>query len=338
MDNKMLGVIADEYRELQKLRKEHAEAYDRYLYTKIPQVATIDTEISTLAVRNAKMVVEGHLDVDTAFAKMEAERESLQAHRRKLIAAADIEPYKPLPFKCDKCGDTGKIGDELCMCYKERVRKHMIQSAKDVSNFSCNIDKDTFASFNLEYYDRTVIPKIGISPFDYMKSIVSKCVQYCRSFGADSENLFFTGEPGRGKTYMANCIANELLSSGHSVIYHTAYKLFQFLEDYKFGNIDRETYAENYRAIYDSDMLIIDDLGTEYITAYTCAVFFDVLNSRMLNNKKTLISTNLSMSDMSNKYTERVGSRIEGEFVNFRFIGDDIRVLKRKLQRNNQQS
>lgn len=338
MDNRMVGIIADEYKELQKQRREHAESYDRYLYSKIPQIASIDTEISTLAVRNAKMVVEGRFDVDTAFARMEAERESLNAHRRKLIAAADIEPYKPLPFKCNICGDTGKVNGELCVCYKERVRKYMIASAKNISDFSCNIDKDTFEAYSLEYYDRTVIPKIGISAFDYMKSIVSKCVQYCRSFGENSENLFFTGEPGRGKTFMANCIANELLSSGHSVIYHSAYKMFQFLEDYKFGNVDRETYEDNYRAIYDCDMLIIDDLGTEFITAYTCAVFFDVLNSRLLNNKKTLISTNLSMSDMANKYTERVGSRIEGEFVNFRFIGEDIRVMKRKQLRNSQQS
>ena len=84
-----------------------------------------------------------------------------------------------------------------------------------------------------------------------------------------------------------------------------------------------------YRSIYDSDMLIIDDLGTEFITAYTCSVFFDVVNSRLLNNKKMIISTNLSMNDMSKNYTERVASRLKGEFSAIHFIGSDIRILKR---------
>ncbi len=333
MDNKMAGFIADEYKQLQKQREDHKKAYENYIYTKIPQIASIDDEIASLAVRNAKMVVMGQLDVDAAFAKMEAEREMLNSHKRKLMQSADIEPYKPLPYKCSRCSDTGKCNDKPCVCYKDRVRKYMIDAAKSISNFSCNIDKDTFEALSLEYYDKTVIPKIGISTYDYMKSIVAKCAQYCRSFGENSDNLFFTGEPGRGKTYLANCIANELLSCGHTVIYQTAYKMFQFLEDYKFGNIDRAEYEAHCSAIYDCDMLIIDDLGTEYITAYTCAVFFDVLNSRLLNNKKTLISTNLSMADMSNKYTGRVGSRIEGEFVNYRFIGDDIRIKKRNMRK-----
>ena len=298
----------------------------------MPEVEQIDNEIASLAITCASQVVKGVMTVEQAFEHMEMRRDELNGLRRKLIINSDVKEYNPLPYKCSICNDTGKVGGEKCSCYKQKVRKYMIDSAKKISNFSCDIEKDNFESLSTQYYDKTVIPKLGISPFEYMLSVVKKCREYCGTFSKNSDNLFFTGEPGRGKTYMANCIANELLSKGNSVIYQTSYKLFQFLEDYKFGKLDRETYEENCKAIYDCDMLIIDDLGTEYINAYTCSVFFDVINSRLLNNKKTLISTNLSMSDMAKNYTERIASRIKGEFNAIHFIGSDIRTLKRNLK------
>ncbi len=329
----MVELIADEYKQLNKQRREHLEEYNRYLYGILPQINDIDDEIACLAISSASQVVKGTLTVQEAFEHMEKRRNELNAQKAQLMSKADVKPYEPLPYKCSACKDTGIKNGQKCWCYKQKVRKYMIDSAKKISNFSCDIDKDNFAALSMQYYDKNIIPKLGISPLEYMSGIVKKCREYCESFGPESDNLFFSGEPGRGKTYMANCIANELLSKGYSVIYQTSYKLFQFLEDYKFGKLDRDEFEQNSKAIYDCDMLIIDDLGTEYITAYTCSVFFDVINSRLLNNKKTLISTNLSMGDMAKNYTERVASRIKGEFNAMHFIGNDIRVLKRNAKK-----
>ena len=333
-NNTMIEYISDQYKQLNKQRREHCEQYDRYVYETLPQIKEIDDEIACLAINFAAQVSKGKLTVDEALQCIEIRRSELIYQKNELMAKAGIKPYEPLPYRCSFCKDSGIVNGEKCVCYKKKVRQYMIDNAKKISSFSCDIDKDTFGALSMQYYDRNVIPKLGISPFEYMSGIVKKCREYCDNFGADSDNLFFSGEPGRGKTYMANCIANELLSKGYSVIYQTAYKLFQFLEDYKFGKLDRDSYEETSRAIYDCDMLIIDDLGTEYITAYTCSVFFDVINSRLLNNKKTLISTNLSMGDMAKNYTERVASRIKGEFNAMHFIGSDIRVLKRNAKNN----
>ncbi len=333
INNTMVEHIADQYKQLNKQRREHLEQYNAYVYEALPQIKQIDNEIACLAINSATSVVKGEMTVEEAFEHMEKRRNMLNAQRDELIKKQGIKPYEPLPYKCTICKDTGTINDQKCNCYKQKVRNYMIDSAKKISNFSCDIDKDSFASLSMQYYDKNIIPKLGISPFEYMAGIVQKCREYCDTFGAESDNLFFSGEPGRGKTYMANCIANELLAKGHFVIYQTSYKLFQFLEDYKFGKLDRDEYEQNSKAIYDCDMLIIDDLGTEYITAYTCSVFFDVINSRLLNNKKTLISTNLSMGDMAKNYTERVASRIKGEFNAMHFIGNDIRVLKRNAKK-----
>ncbi len=325
----MVDFIADEYRNLKKQRENHEREYKTYVYTIVPEVEQIDKEIASLAITSASQVVKGLITVDEAFENMEKRRDELNAARQRILQNSGIKEYQPLPYKCSLCEDNGSVNGEPCVCYKQKVRKYMMESAKQISSFSCDIENDTFANACMKYYSKSVIPQLGISAFDYMKGIIAKCRDYCSSFGPKSDNLFFSGEPGRGKTFMANCIANELLSKGHSVIYQTSYRLFQFLEDYKFGKLDREAYENNIKAIYDCDMLIIDDLGTEYITAYTCAVFFDVINTRLLNNKKILISTNLSMGDMAKNYTERVASRIKGEFNAMLFIGSDIRVQKR---------
>ena len=321
--------ISDEYKKLKKQREDYEAQYREKLYTQLPEVFEIDNEISSLAIVCASDVVKGTMSVEQAFEQMEKRRDALNLKRNEIISKSGFEPYKPLAYKCNICKDTGSINGEKCCCYKSKVRKYMIENSKTISDFSFEIDNDTFENFKLNYYDKTVIPKIGISPFDYMNGVLKKCKDYCNNFSRASDNLFFTGEPGRGKTFMANCIANELLSNGNTVVYHTSYRLFQFLEEYKFGKVDHDKYQHLYRSIYDSDMLIIDDLGTEFITSYTCSVFFDVINSRLLNNKKMIINTNLSMNDMSKNYTERVASRLKGEFNAIHFIGSDIRVLKR---------
>ena len=162
-----------------------------------------------------------------------------------------------------------------------------------------------------------------------MNSVLAECKLFCMDFNKKGGNLYFYGASGTGKTFMTNCIANFLIRNGNSVIYQSAYKLFQFMEDYKFGRINAETVSGKHDSIYNSDLLIIDDLGTEFMTAYTCSVLFDILNTRLCNGKSTIISTNLSVGKLKEKYTDRISSRIIGNFELMRFIGDDIRIAKK---------
>lgn len=321
--------IKEQYQKISRARAEHKEAYTQALYAEVPEIKKIDTDISLLALRCASSVIKEGITVEQALSRLEMQRDAMLARRAALVAASRTGQYVPLPYQCAKCRDTGYVDGKLCGCAKAKLRKYMMESARRISKFSCEIEKDTFENFRLDYYPRDVVEKYGVSPFDNIRRILSFAKKYCEVFDESSDNLFFNGASGLGKTFLANCIANELLSRGYMVIYQTAYSMFKFLEDYKFGKVDRDEYEENYNAIYDCDLLIIDDLGTEFVTSYTCSVFFDVLNSRLMSGKKTLISTNLTVKDLGKIYSERVSSRVLGEFAIQYFIGDDIRIKKR---------
>lgn len=332
--NSVKSLINDEYRKLREQRELYDEEYKNSLYKYLPQVEEIDKEIALLAVRWAYKVVTDGITPDEAVASVESKREMLKAQREEIIKKSGFAPYKPLPYKCNICKDTGNIGDDKCICYKQYLRKYMMESSSLVSNFSCNIENDTFENFRFDFYDRDEIhPVIKVSSYDNIKNAYNYCKKYCLNFNETSPNLFITGSSGLGKTYLTNCITNELLGNGYSVVYQSAASMFRFLEDYKFDKIEREANENHYKSIYDCDLLIIDDLGTEFPTTYTNSVFFDLLNTRILNNKKLIISTNTNIKDIEKRYTERVSSRIIGEFVMISLFGKDIR--RKKLEMKN---
>lgn len=333
ISNSISERVAQEYENLRRQREDFEQDYKTKLYNALPVVEQIDKEISLLAVRWAYKVVTDGITPEQALENMEKTRDELNAKRAEIIRSAGFMPFEPLPFKCERCSDTGEIDGEKCQCYNEYLRKAMTESAKEISHFACDIEEDTFENFKFEYYDSCIIPAIGISPVENMKRIYSYCTKYCDTFGEKSPNLFLTGASGVGKTYLSNCIANQLLAKGHTVVYQSAASMFRFLEDYKFDRVDRDENNEYYKSIYDCELLIIDDLGTEFPTSYTNSVFFDLVNTRLLNNKKTVISTNTTVKDIEKKYTERVSSRIIGEFRILTLIGSDIR--KKKMELNN---
>lgn len=331
--NSVKSLIADEYRKLREQREAYEKEYKENLYRTLPVVEQIDKEIAVLAVKWAYKVVTDGIAPEDALATVEQKRDELNRRRAKIIEESGIAPYSPIPYKCNLCSDTGVVGEEKCACYKAHLRKFMMDSASEVSHFSCNIEKDTFENFRFDYYDASDIhPVIKVSARDNIKNAYNFCKKYCQTFCDSSPNLFITGSSGLGKTYLANCITNELLGSGHTVVYQSAASMFRFLEDYKFDRVDREANNDYYHSIYDCELLIIDDLGTEFPTAYTNSVFFDLINTRLLNNKKVVISTNTNVKDIEKRYTERVSSRIIGEFVMISLFGKDIRRKKLELK------
>jgi len=321
--------IMREYEKIREFHKNEIQRINNELYERLPAAKQIDEQISFLAVKYASMVVKGELSPDDAVSAVEKDKKELLKQRKDLIENAGLFVETPKRFSCEKCCDTGFLNGEKCSCYIDIMKKILLSEVDGTNGVAFDFDKDNFDNFNLEWYSKQIDSQLGISPYDNMKMVLRDCKVFCMDFKGQGGNLYFYGNSGTGKTFMASCIANNLLRQGFTVLYQSSYKLFQFMEDYKFCRINRENHAKDYDSVYNSDLLIIDDLGTEFTTAYTCSVLFDILNTRMLNNKSTIISTNLSVGNLEEKYTERVSSRIKGNFEMMRFIGEDIRIAKK---------
>ena len=300
------------------------------LYEIFPEVRQIDNDISTLAVKYASKIITNGISPDEAVEFVKKEKDLL-LKKRELILKDYNKPS--LNYACNICKDTGIIDGQKCKCYTETLKKVILSNVDGSKNLTFDFENDTFDNFSLSWYSKEVDPKINISPYENMESVYRICRMFCSDFDKEKGNLYFCGSSGTGKTFTASCIANELMRKGYSIVYQSAYKLFQFMEDYKFCRIDRDSNTSMYDNIYNCDLLIIDDLCTEFGTAYTCSVLFDILNTRLINEKSTIISTNLSIGNLEKKYTDRVASRIIGNFELIRFIGDDIRIAKKQGRR-----
>ena len=256
---------------------------------------------------------------------------TLKKEKEKIINKFNIE-LSP-NYECKICCDTGFVTNnnstELCNCIKQK----MLDIQYNTSNLS-NIDHDTFENFNIDIFsDKTDVNLYGskLSPRDNIKLIKKISDNFITNFDDPNEkNLLFTGNSGLGKTYLSNCIANELLKKGKTVLYQTSPVLFDTIIDYRFGkNNVPDDFYEN---ILNTDLLIIDDLGTECMNTMKFTELFNIINTRLLNQNsritKTIISTNLTLNNLYNTYDERIVSRFVGYYNICKFYGDDLRFKK----------
>ncbi|MBE7042095.1 MAG: AAA family ATPase, partial [Ruminococcaceae bacterium] len=213
----------------------------------------------------------------------------------------------------------GYLHTTPCTCYKDKKRNYLYQAA----NLTPVMEQQSFERFRLDYYSKEPVSN-GHSAYDYVYGIYKDCRNFVQlEQYKTGVNLFLYGDPGLGKTFLCSCIAQDLLNQEVPVLYQTAYRLFTVLEDARFKK--DEMSEELARQFYEIPVLIIDDLGTEFVTSYTSAVLFDLLNTRIQNKKSTVISSNLTLSQMKEQYSERVQSRIFGEYKLLKFYGTDIR-------------
>ena len=198
-----------------------------------------------------------------------------------------------------------------------------------MSNLKNILAKENFDNFDLRYYADKTIEEEGMSPKDKIKLIYQLSVKFVNEFETNPVNLLFYGKTGLGKTFMCNCIAKEILDMGHTVLYATAGKLFKTIEDARFNRDEMIDPAEQIDFFYSADLLIIDDLGTEFSTLATQSALFDIVNSRILERRPTIISSNLSLKDIEQQYSDRLVSRLQGNYEFIKFLGEDIRQLKK---------
>ena len=245
-----------------------------------------------------------------------------EKRRRELSGAGFPDGYLDDEYMCENCRDTGYNGMDMCHCLMEMYKAEQRASLSNL----LKLGGETFDSFSLSYYDDMPAPDTGISPRRTMEIIYETCVEYARKFGNKSINLFFNGAPGLGKTFLSACIARVVSEKGHSVVYDMASSVFSKFEDAKFLRAEDPVKARGeVKRILECDLLILDDLGTEMTTAFTVSALYDIVNTRLVTGRKTIVSSNLSPAELHRRYSEQIMSRLDGEYQILTFRGDDIR-------------
>ncbi len=294
-------------------------------YALIPELKTLEEEIISLSARSGRMALRGD---ESALLELKDKSAALKDCQTRLLAEHGLPAdYLEMQYHCNKCKDTGYIGNDKCSCFKQAISDLMYSD----SNIRSILATENFSKFSFRYYSDDYIDEtIGLSPLTNMQKVVAGCKSFIRHFDKKRDNLLLLGNTGVGKTFLANCIARELLDKGHTVIYLTSFRLFDILEKYKFGKDEDSTYeaANQFEYILDCDLLIIDDLGTELNNAFTNSQLYLIINERLLRHKSTVISTNLSLNNINTSYGERIFSRIVSSYQVHRIVGEDIRLHK----------
>ncbi|HBW12408.1 ATP-binding protein [Proteiniclasticum sp.] len=313
------GIIMKRYEELREEERSSLLKRKMEVEAKAPELLDIERKIAKLSMDLAVLNFKKNVNHQEEFSKLKSEIVDLRGKRLEILTSLGYPlNYLDHQYACSRCQDTGYIRQEKCTCYK----KHLIEAYHRTSDFNALIKEFTFDKFRLDLYDDEEGP-YPLSPKENMANILEASMDYIRNFKDSSVNLLFYGSPGTGKTFLSSCIAKELLTAGYLVVYRTADGLIQNLKDVKFNENE-----ELLELLLGCDLLIIDDLGTELTTEFSKVELFNFLNSKLLRKKKMLISTNLTIENLKDKYDERIYSRLVGDFNLFKFLGDDLRIKK----------
>lgn len=325
LKNTQYDRIMREYYRRQLDNKRKQDERVRTAYQAIPELSRIDGQIASLSVQRARTLLNGEED---ALLKLRRDIAELAEQRHCLLTEYGYPAdYLELHYTCPDCKDTGYAGDEKCHCFKQAV----IDLLYTQSNIREILKEENFDHFCFDYYsDQKPDPATGMTPLANMHRIVAECRQFIQSFDTEPRNFFFYGDTGVGKTFLSHCISRELIETAHSVIYFTAFELFDLFSKTTFHRDEGDDELKRMHSyIFDCDLLLIDDLGTELTNSFVSSQLFLCINERILRKKSTIISTNLHMNVFRDTYTERVFSRISSHYTMRKLIGDDIRILKK---------
>lgn len=308
-----------------KRRKNSLTKYEQKkeeIYKKIPQVLKIDNTISKTSVEVAKEVLAAsNKNLKEILQGLMLKNTTLQEEKKLLLKKYGYpEDYLEINFYCEKCQDTGYTNNGICECMKKLLR----EQAYNKLNMCVNISNFKFANFNVDYYpnDYIVSEKTQKTPRQIASENLKYCENYAYNFSNCSNSILMQGGTGLGKTHLSLAIAESCVNNEVGVVYASAQQLLHKLENDKFGKT-QEGFLDS---VLECDLLIIDDLGTEFYTQFTISAFYDIINTRLLENRATIINTNLSVEEILAKYSPRVASRIIGEYHVLRFYGKDYRL------------
>ena len=321
LSNMQYDEILREYDERQLQNKTLLDARTKEIYQKIPELLEIEHSIAEYSVASARKLLSGD---SNALDNLKQRIASLRTRKTALLNEAGYPADYLAPiYHCPDCKDTGYIDGKRCHCFIQR----MLDITYNQSNIKDILAYENFSNFSFKYYSNNKADANGLTPLSAAKKAYDNCQTFIKDFDHCFSNLLFYGDTGVGKTFLSNCVAKELLDTGHSVIYFTAFQLFDILSK---GVFDKDKKAlDIHQNIFECDLLIIDDLGTELTNSFTCSQLFLCLNERILRKKATIISTNLNMAQLGEIYSERTFSRILKNYRIIKMFGDDIRIKKR---------
>lgn len=305
-------------REKRSLAQDRADAKKAQLYHDVPEIEQLDKKIySVFAEAAKKSLAGGKVDFDAA----EAESLKLQEYKRELLGNLNLTDEDLQPqYSCKLCEDTGYHNGKLCECVKFIAAKLIF----DEINRDVPLENSTFETFELKYYSDKPDDS-GVSPRSVMSRIKQACERYAMSFTPKSDSIMFFGRTGLGKTHLSLAIANEVIAKGYNVVYAPIARILQQIEREYFSRENKD--SKTLESVINCDLLIVDDLGTEFKTSFVTSTIYDIINSRILSGKPTLINTNLSLEELEAQYSERVVSRISHGYKKFTFVGEDVRTL-----------
>ncbi len=301
-----------------------AERRSEELYRKCPDLKYIDDKLANTGLVLVSAFSSTPEEAAKILKKLRKDNVALNKEKRAILAAMGLpEDYLQIHYVCEKCSDTGFFeerddkkgvshGTKLCSCHLELLKK----LASEEMSLQTPLELSSFDDFDLSYY------KDSKESFEQMKYIFETCVSYSRNFELESPSLLFYGRTGLGKTHLSLSIANEVIRKGFNVVYGSVNNFFSKIEYEKFSK-GNDTYTLD--LLCDADLLILDDLGMEFSTSFTNSALYTIINTRICKNLPTIISTNLSLDELRDKYHESIVSRIIGTYEALEFLGKDVR-------------
>ena len=323
LTNMQYDEILRSYNRIQLENRRNQTERINLIYDRIPRIKEINDEISFMSLKTTKSLLENK-DDGSSLKEFRQNLKLLKSEKQALLTKNGFPPdYLDMHYKCKDCHDTGYIDNRKCHCFK----KAEIEILYNQSNIREVLSYENFDNFNIDYFNNTDVDSAtGKTPKANMNAVLNICRDFVNNFQNKARkysNLLFFGKTGVGKTYLTNCIAKELIEKTSSVIYLSAINLFDILSRAEF---ERNDDAKNKASqILECDLLIIDDLGTELYNSFTNSALFNIINERLLNSKSVIISTNLVFSELMERYSERLTSRLAKEYTFMKIYGDDLR-------------
>ncbi len=282
----------------------------------VPRLLEIDKELTGIGLSLVKKALTAE-NPGQLVERVRAETEQLRKEQEKLLTENGFSAdYMDAWYRCNVCMDKGRTDAGYCDCFKAELKKEAIKQ----SGLPLLMEEQSFDNFKLDVYPEDCREE--------MQDVFAICKKYALNFAENKgDSLFLYGATGLGKTFLSSCIAKEVILNGFDAVYQPAYKIFRTFESFKFNHEDKEAAKRQIDRITNAELLVIDDLGAEMVTAYSAEVLFDLINTRINQRQATIISTNLDFSDLETVYSQRITSRILGHYIVLNCSGDDVREL-----------
>ncbi len=322
LTNAQYDELMKQYEQTRRANRLELQSRKEKIYSELPAYSDLEDAISGLSVACAKCML---MEEEDKFVQLKEQIADCSLQKTNLLVAHGYSAdYLDPIYTCASCQDTGYITSqsgrkEKCRC----LRNQELSILYKQSNIQHMLEQENFSTLSYKYYQGEDLV--------HFENAVELSKKFVQNFEHVYQNLFFYGTVGTGKSFLSGCVANELLKQGKSVIYFSSASLFDALADYSFNAKTKSDVQNPHEDICNCDLLIIDDLGTELTNNFVTTQLFSCLNERHLAKKATIISTNLNLEELRDRYSERIFSRVMSNYTLCKLSGPDIRILKKRL-------